>query len=330
MKNGKFIISLDFELQWGMMDKVNALSPYRKNISRVHEIVPRLLDTFNKYNVKATFAQVGMSFFQDYQELFEFIEKRRCETKEKELTYENNSLSAYSHLDEIEKDDEKYFFANHLLKLIQRDRYHEIASHTFSHYYCLEPGQTIAQFEEDCRRANLIARENDIHLKSLVFPRNQVNEDYLSVCAKYGYKVVRSNEESWMYQASNGNDNTLWKRLFRLIDAYVNLSGHNSYDVSKLKINKDVVLLPASRFLRSFSKSLSFLEGLRLRRIKKDMTYAAKRGVIFHLWWHPHNFGSNTNENFIFLGKILEYYNYLHEKYNFESCSMSDIVKLLK
>ncbi|MDR2119196.1 MAG: polysaccharide deacetylase family protein [Tannerellaceae bacterium] len=329
METGKFIISLDFELQWGMIDKINEQSSYRKNICKVHEILPQLLSIFRKYHVKSTFAQVGMSFFCDYQGLYEFIEKRKEETQgKKELTYENNLLNAYAHLDEVEKDDDKYFFANHLLKLIQSDKEnHEIATHTFSHYYCLEPGQTIIQFEEDCRRANLIAQENDIHLESLVFPRNQINENYLSICNKYGYKVVRGNEKAWMYRASNGKENTLWKRLFRLMDAYVNLSGHNSYDVSKLKVCHDVVLLPASRFLRPYSTSLSFLEGLRLRRIKKDMTYAANRGEIFHLWWHPHNFGNNTEENFAVLVKILEHYACLNKKYGFTSATMNEFSK---
>lgn len=205
----------------------------------------------------------------------------------------------------------------------------EVGSHTFSHYYCLEDGQTIDQFRADIAHAKSVALKYDIHLKSLVFPRNQINEDYLKVCKELGFSSVRGNEKGWMYKASDKKGNTVFKRFFRLLDAYINVSGHNCYSCSELN-REPLTSIPASRFLRPYSKKLAFLDGLRLRRVKKGMLHAAKYGKVFHLWWHPHNFGSSTEENFIFLRKVLEYYKYLHERYNFESCSMSDIVKCLK
>jgi len=27
------------------------------------------------------------------------------------------------------------------------------------------------------------------------------------------------------------------------------------------------------------------------------MKFAAENNCIYHLWWHPHNFGNNKNEN---------------------------------
>jgi hypothetical protein len=126
----------------------------------------------------------------------------------------------------------------------------------------------------------------------------------LQICKEEGFDAIRSNEESWMYKASAGTGNTKWKRLFRLLDNYVNISGHNCYSIESLK-REPVLEIPASRFLRPYLKTLSFLERLRLRRIKNDMSYAAKKGKIFHLWWHPHNFGANTEENFVLLLKHL-------------------------
>ena len=70
---------------------------------------------------------------------------------------------------------------------------------------------------------------------------------------------------------------------------------------------------------------LSFLEPLRLRRIKKSMTYAAKRGEIFHLWWHPHNFGVNQEQNFENLTEILKHFKALEKEYGMQSASMRDI-----
>jgi hypothetical protein len=60
------------------------------------------------------------------------------------------------------------------------------------------------------------------------------------------------------------------------------------------------------------------------------MTYAAKNGLTFHLWWHPHNFGINISENFCFLEKILLHYQQLKEKYGFQSMNMSGLANKLK
>jgi hypothetical protein len=74
--------------------------------------------------------------------------------------------------------------------------------------------------------------------------------------------------------------------------------------------------------LRPVSGSLGVLEPLRLSRIKSGMTQAAKTGKLYHLWWHPHNFGLNQNANLAFLEKILNHYQRLAKDYGFESLSM--------
>ena len=58
------------------------------------------------------------------------------------------------------------------------------------------------------------------------------------------------------------------------------------------------------------------------------MTYAAKNGKVFHLWWHPYNFGLNITENFIQLEKILGHYTQLKKQYNYKSLNMNDVVKM--
>ena len=55
------------------------------------------------------------------------------------------------------------------------------------------------------------------------------------------------------------------------------------------------------------------------------MDYAAKNNEIFHLWWHPHNFGRNQKENFIALRKILSHYAFLNKTYGFKSTTMEGL-----
>lgn len=60
------------------------------------------------------------------------------------------------------------------------------------------------------------------------------------------------------------------------------------------------------------------------------MKHAAKHNKVFHLWWHPHNFGSNMDQNFKNLEKILTMYQALNKKYGFMSHSMESLVEKLE
>ena len=321
---GKFVISLDFELMWGVRDK-KTINTYGESILGVHDVIPKLLNAFNKYNIKATFSTVGLLFFETKEDLLN-------NTPQLKPAYQDKNLSPYNGYFESLGSDFKsdpYHFAPLLIKEIQKYPEQEIGTHTFSHYYCLEPGQTIETFKADLESAIKIAKQYNINLTSLVFPRNQFNDEYLKVCQDLGVFCYRGNENSWLYSAKNGNGETRIRRAFRLLDAYLNISGHNCYSDQYLKSNLPINI-PSSRLLRPFSKKLKMFEGFRLRRIKSGMTYAAKNNLTYHLWWHPHNFGVNQDENFKFLDKILDHYTFLNEKYNFQSYTMSALANAIK
>ncbi len=322
--SGKFVISLDFELLWGVRDTATPES-YGGNILGVWQALPGMLELFDAYGVNATFATVGMLFASSKEELLSFL-------PEDKPAYANPNLSPYNGHFDLMRDTEaedKYHYASELIGLIRQYPGQEISTHTFSHYYCLEQGQDLDDFRADMQAAINIARSRNIELKSLVFPRNQFNSNYLKVCAELGIDSYRGNEEVWFHQAVNGQGENLWRRAFRLADAYVNISGHRCHalpDIAK----EYPYNIPSSRFLRPYSPKLRFLEGLRLRRILKSMEYAAKHGKVYHLWWHPHNFGSFQAENLAFLQKILEQYQALHQKYHFESITMRELADSIK
>ena len=110
----------------------------------------------------------------------------------------------------------------------------------------------------------------------------------------------------------------------RLLDAYINLSGHHT--ISWEELNKlGPINIPASRFLRPYMKPLAIIDNLRVRRIAKGMTHAAKHNHIFHLWWHPHNFGSDIDKNLAGLNKILTHFKYLQKTYGMRSLNMIEV-----
>lgn len=324
MKNGKFVVSLDFELYWGVRDAVE-LQHYKNNLLAVHEVIPLMLQMFKKYSIHATFATVGFLFFKNKEELISNLPI-------KEPQYFNHNFSPYEgHFDLLGDNEtvDPLHFGSSLIEQIKNAE-QEIGSHTFSHYYCLEKGQTKEDFRQDLLSAKKIASKNGIELKSLVFPRDQYNKGYLDICKEMGFISFRGNERSKLFSSKTQGHFIFLRRPFRLLDSYFNLSGHNCYSVEEMKIGK-LINIPSSRFLRPMNKKLIAFENIRLKRIKDSMTYAAKNKLAFHLWWHPHNFGKNISNNFYFLEKILLHYENLNKLHNFKSVSMSQLAnELLK
>src|SRR5262249_22378807 len=80
----------------------------------------------------------------------------------------------------------------------------------------------------------------------------------------------------------------------------------------------------ASRFLRP-STATGPLEWLRLTRITTAMEQAARRGTVFHLWWHPHNFGVGLDANIAFLSALLDYFRTLQHRYGMRSLTMTEV-----
>lgn len=316
---GEFIVSLDFELYWGVRHRRD-VAKYHANLVGARRAIPELLDLFTEFKIHATWATVGFLFFDRTQALLDNAPRLRPR-------YENPVLAAYEDLPNIElcEHSDSIFFAPSLIEEITRTPHQEIGTHSFSHYYCLEAGQTFETFRQDLCAACASARMHGSVIRSLVFPKNQVRNDYLKACAELGIVAYRGNPLSWLYKADPDHKQILVRRLARLLDAYVPLTGNNCSAASFQLVTKDLpVNIPASRYLRPYSPFLSIFEPLRFWRIKRDMTIAAKSAQRFHLWWHPHDFGANLAVNLAFLRRILNCFASLRESYGMESLNIEE------
>jgi peptidoglycan/xylan/chitin deacetylase (PgdA/CDA1 family) len=321
-KAGIFTISLDLELYWGIRDH-RSLESYKQNLLGKREAIPAMLELFANYGIHATWAAVGFTFFDSKQELLAGLPKLLPE-------YENRDLNPYPYIESIGANEtqDPFHFAASLLRKIKACPNQEIATHTFSHYYCLEAGQTAESFRSDLEAAIAVAKKSKINIKSLVFPRNQFNDSYLRVCHELGIDAYRGNPMSWAYEARSANRESPFRRLFRLADAYLNLSGHQGHLLHELA-TKTPFDIRASRFLRPFSPRLRWIEKWRIKRILDDMTSAAKNGHLYHLWWHPHNFGTHQKENLAVLKKILIHFSELKQRHNMLSLGMEEVAIML-
>lgn len=316
---GAFVISLDFELFWGMRH-VTDLGSYGHRIRGVREGLPRMLDLFEQSGIHASHATVGFILFGNRHDIL-------AEVPECKPTYAEPNLDNYAHIANIGADEaaDPDHYAATLIDRIRQVPGQEIACHTFSHYFCLEPGQTLGQFEADIDTAIRTANKRGIAMRSLVFPANQYSAVHLEVIRRHGLVAFRGNQRSWVHRpASRSAFLSPIRRMVRLMDNWLPLTGPNCHAwpsaVDGLPLD-----IPASHFLRPWNKHARRLERLRLARITKAMDHAARTGTIYHLWWHPHNFGAHIEENLSFLKSILEHYRHLHQLFGMRSMNMGEI-----
>jgi peptidoglycan/xylan/chitin deacetylase (PgdA/CDA1 family) len=201
-----FIISLDFELHWGGFEKWPA-HEYRKYFLNTRTVIPEMLNAFRSFDVHVTRASVGMLFHSNREELLKSVPDLKP-------TYNVPHLTAYHYMDREGigggEEDDPLHFAGSLVNQIVETPGQELGSHSFAHYYCNEAGQTLDQFRADLQAAQRAAERYGQKLQSLVFPRNQFNEDYLRVCFEEGFIAVRDNPRDWFWNIQSTLDESMW------------------------------------------------------------------------------------------------------------------------
>lgn len=319
MNKGTLIISLDFELLWGVQD-TRTVDTYGENVIGGRKAIPQLLELFKKHGIHASWATVGFQFAKNYDELKPFFPEKAMQP-----SYDNMVLSPYHLFGEIGKteEDAPCFYGGSLVDLIASCEGQEIGSHTFSHYYCKESGQTVEQFDEDIKAALAFAESKGYNLKTAILPRNQCARDHIDILTKHGFIAFRDEENDWIH---NIKFRPLM-RILRLMDVYFPLTGQGGYIPKK---ENGIWNLMGSRMYKPYFAKLSFLENRKIKRIKKQMLHAAKNGLTFHFWWHPHNIGVMTDFHLKQLEEVFSYYDELKEKYGMQSLNMGEVVDMLE
>lgn len=286
------------------------------------EIIPHMLSLFAEHEIHVTWATVGLLFHETREELLQQMPSQRPAYLA--------PISAYDYIEKTgigeNEEEDPYHFAPSLIRLITGNAYQEIATHSYSHYYCNEAGQTLEDFRQDLRTAQSVAGKFGIKLESLVFPRNQFNNKYLRICRKEGIIAVRSNPADWFWNIESTERERLYTRLVRGADAFFPIGKRTSFPSWKM-YGCQPVQIPASRLLRPYSSRESLLNGLKLKRIAREMQNAAESGENYHLWWHPHNFGNSPARNLEDLELILHFYKKLHRQTGFRSLTMNEMAK---
>ena len=95
--SGRFVISLDFELMWGVRDH-RTVANYGDAVLGGRRAIPQMLKLFEQYEVHATWATVGLLFASNREEMHRFAPSVVPQ-------YQDAELSPYPVLDQIGEDE---------------------------------------------------------------------------------------------------------------------------------------------------------------------------------------------------------------------------------
>jgi hypothetical protein len=319
---GVFTISLDFELHWGCFERMDLNDAEQEYFLNTRKIIPEKLELFAANDIHVTWAAVGMLYRKN---------KTEWEGNKPGIlpTFENPKVSAYEWIAKhgFHSEEDPFHFAPVLIDKIRSTPNQEIGTHTYAHYFCLEKGQTPEQFNEDIKMACDLAASKGINIRSLVFPRNQFNRDYLSICAAHGITSVRSSPDVWYWEPATGS--SFMKKFFRAGDAYLKFQPIKKVFLEDIKTDSLPLLLPSTRLYRAWRPEYRIQNAFKMRRILNEMTEAAQKNAYYHIWWHPHNFGYYPRECMNELEQIVGHFRKLKSRYGFESLNMGEITNLL-
>ena len=313
--NGTLVVSLDFEMFWGIAD----FASYAENeqrIKRVHTVVPRLLALFESYGIHATWATVGALMTEDAEVFLNGLPAPLAPQTKRTLF--RLGLLSDQPTRQCPKD---IIFAPELVQMVADAPNQEIGTHTYSHYYCDIPSSSPQEFRGELRSAAKAAERYGRTIRSIVFPRNQVGRAYVSAAIEEGIPVYRGMEKSKFNQLKSKYPR-LWRVLWYL-DNYLPLHPRYSYTMREIP-DGDGFNVRNSRFFKPYKAKYAFLEGLKVRRYCGEIRRAAKRGEVYHIYLHPHNFTENTEINFGQFERLLKCFQSMQERYGMRSMTMQE------
>jgi peptidoglycan/xylan/chitin deacetylase (PgdA/CDA1 family) len=320
VKQGMFVISLDFELHWGSLDKQLLTEEIKRRLHNTKKVVPSILDLFQENQIHATWAVVGMLFNQSAEEW----KKNKPNHSDQFYAYFDKHYKVENSKHFISNLDAEFFFAPDLISTINQTNGQEIGSHSYGHFCYHELGSNVEEFKQDLIAAKSIATSKGMELNSLVFPRNQYDNDCLQICKDLEISIVRINPLSWYW---NGDSRfSIAGKVFRTLDNFNLADTSKVYTLEKIleENSNPPFKLRASRILKPWKKNSFILNRLKIERIKREMTFAAQSKSYYHLWWHPENFGENPVECMKELTDIINHFNSLKNKYGFASFNMKE------
>ena len=291
------VVSVDFEMRWGVLDRVNSKSyEYKENLLSVRGNVPWVLEVFEERGIFATWATVGALGCDNWKEFDVFKPNVMPNYLNSKMHYDNDFNSS------LDPSGEMYF-AHNLIKSIVQTKGQELGMHTFGHIYGTEANVSYDEFICDIQaNKDIFLKKYGVNPSSLVYPRNQVIYQDL-LLKKDLIKTFRGNENSSCYSAKSQREKKLINRGQAFLES---INPYISY--SYLMDDSSISNIQSSAMLRIHMGS--FFRKLHLNKLRSNIL-KLKSNEYYHIWFHPHNIGNSQSRKkdfinfFDFIGNLI-------------------------
>jgi len=314
LDEGRFVLSLDFELAWGMRDLLGDNAQDEECERTRDVVVPRLLELFERYQVPATWCTVGQLFDS---EIASPVEEHFATLVPPEHDWLTKPW--FEGLEAGTEQKRRAYLAPGLIaQILSATPAQEIGSHSFTHVIFGDQGCSRACAETEIDACVERAAHDGLRLQSFAFPRNEVG--HRDVLRHHGFRCYRGPETNWFYRP--------WvpQKLARIAHLASVLAGVSALPVLPRRdelglwdIPGSMILLPAHGIRRFVPMSR------RVQRAARGIRAAVQSRGVFHLWFHPINLAVETDPLFEALERILQLAAAHRDRGELEFQSMGDL-----
>ena len=275
---GTFIFSLDLELSWGTAHH-RGYQRWEPQYARTRQVVRGLLDLFERYDVRATWAVVGHLFLSSCQP-----EHGRKHPEVLRPSYRWFSGDWFDGDPCTDVSTDPFWYAPDIVEqIIACPVPQEVGSHGFSHAIVGDPGCSMECFASELEACQAVASPMGIRLKSFVFPRNAVG--HVEALAEREFTAFRGTTPEWYARLPGPLE-----RVARMVQAFLPMAAPPAVP----HLEQGVWNIPASYFyLHRDGWGRLVPIAVRVRKAVASLRRAARDGSAFHLWTHPFNIASD-------------------------------------
>lgn len=289
------MISIDTELSWGTFD-VGRVDSYLPAYNRTRSVVNRLINLFDEYEVSATWATVAHL-------LHDCGGEHRADPGPDYWWIDN----WYGSLPCVTGRDRSLWYAPEMIDAIRQCQTpQEIGVHAYSHLILGERGCSSRVAKREIDEAIRIMESHGIEPESFVFPRNSIGHQ--EILSENGVRIYRGRDARW-YERRALPD------VIRKVPRYIEEATKITPPSVIPTWDGDIIKLPGSQVFRPFHDGWQFTpSSSRVVKAKKGLDRAVSEGEIFHLRFHPFDFGFNPDDLLSKLAKVLHYANEMRDK----------------
>ncbi len=283
LRGGAFVLSLDFELIWGTLDR-RGPEPFRRACERERsEVFGALLSLLEQFEIPATWCVLGHVMLDSCAPV-----NGRKHPEIIRPTHAWQQGDWFKHDPCSDEGRARIFYGRSLVeRLLEARVAQEIGCHSFSHVIFGDPGCSRETAESEVRACVQAARELGITPRSWAFPRNSVG--HLDVLREHGFTCFRGPEPTW-HMGGGGAVGRL-RRAGHVADVVL----ARRPPVVLPERTQGLINIPASMMYFPMHGARRHIPiSRRVRRVLEGIERAARKQRIMHLWFHPTNLADET------------------------------------